>query len=76
MGTKKRRTRVSAELVESIALTLRHTVVTAARAEAMAPGVERLTEAVLAAADETDFNDEPARFASVLAALKHPKPRR
>ena len=29
-----------------------------------------------AAADETDFNDEPARFASVLAQLQTPSPRR
>ena len=76
MTTKKRRTAVTGELVESIGLTLRRTVVTPARAQAMAPGIERLTDAVVAAADATDFNDEPVRFGSVLVALKSPKPRR
>ena len=76
MGKKRRKTAVTAELVESIALALRRTTVKPARARAMAPGVERVTDAALAAADETDFNDEPARFGAVLAALKSPGPRR
>ena len=75
MTGKKRRAVVTGELVESIARTLRRTVVKRARAQAMAPGIERLTDAVVAAADATDFNDEPARFGSVLAALKPPRPR-
>ena len=75
MTRKKRRTVVTGELVESIARTLRRTVVKRARAQAMAPGIERLTDAVVAAANATDFNDEPARFGSVLAALKSPRPR-
>ena len=76
MTRKKRRTAVTGEFVESMALTLRRTVVTPARAQAMAPGIERLTDAVVTAADATDFNDEPARFGSVLAALKSRRPRR
>ena len=76
MTRKKRRTAVTGELAESIALTLRRTVVTPARARAMAPGVERLTDAVVTAAVATDFNDEPARFGSMLAALKSSSPRR
>jgi len=73
---KKRRTVVTGELVESIARTLRRTVVKRARAQAMAPGIERLTDAVVAAAHGTDFNDEPARFGSMLVALKSSGPRR
>ena len=76
MSKSKRRTAVTAELVESIALALRRTKLTPARARSLAPGVERLTDAVVAAADETDFNDEPARFTSVLAQLKPPSSRR
>ena len=76
MTRKKRRTVVTGELVESIGRTLRRTVVTRGRAQAMAPGIERLTDAVVAAADATDFNDEPARFGPMLGALKAPGPRR
>ena len=76
MTRKKRGTAVTGELIESMARTLRRTVVTPAGAQAMAPGIERLTDAVLAAADATDFNDEPARFGSVLEALKSQRPRR
>ena len=76
MTRRKRRTAVTGELMESMALALRRTVVTPARAKAMAPGIERLTDAVLAAADATDFNDEPVRFASELVALGSPRPRR
>ena len=76
MTRKKRRTAVTGELAESIALTLRRTVIPRARARAMAPGIERLTDAVVATADGTDFNDEPARFAPVLVALKSRRPRR
>jgi hypothetical protein len=54
----------------------RRTPLTPARARALAPGAERLENAVLAAADETDFNDEPARLPSVLAELKSPSSRR
>ena len=76
MSKSGRKTAVTAELIESIALKLRRTQITPARARALAPGVERLNDAALAAADETDFNDEPARFTSVLVELKSPSPRR
>ena len=76
MTRRKRRTAVTGELMESMALALRRTVVTPARAKAMAPGIERLTDAVVAAAHGTDFNDEPARFGSMLVALKSSGPRR
>lgn len=71
-----RKATVTAELVESIALTLRRTPITPALAQALAPNVERLNDAALAAADESDFNDEPARFSSVLVELKSPSSRR
>ena len=76
MATRKRKTSVTGELVETIGRTLRRTAVTRARAQAMAPGIERLTDAMVAAADATDFNDEPVRFGSVLVALKAQGPRR
>lgn len=76
MRNTKRKTAVTAELVESIAASLRHTKIAPARARALAPGLQRLTDAALAAADEIDFNDEPARFSSVLVDLKSPSSRR
>jgi hypothetical protein len=76
MSKRARRNTVTAELVESTALKLRRTTITPARARALAPGVERINDAALAAADETDFNDEPARFTSILAQLKSPSSRR
>jgi hypothetical protein len=76
MRKSRRKIRVTPVLVESIALALRGTKITPALARALAPNVERLNNAALAAAEETDFNDEPARFTSVLAQLKVPSPRR
>lgn len=73
MSKSGRKTAVTAGLVESIALKLRRTTITPALARALAPDVERLNNAALAAADETDFNDEPARFSSVLRQLKSPR---
>lgn len=73
MKKSGRKATVTAELVESIALTLRRTRITPALAQALAPNVERLNDAALTAADETDFNDEPARFTPVLAQLKSPR---
>ena len=70
MSRSRRKTAVTPELIESIAFKLRRTRIIPARARALAPGVESLNEAALAAADDTDFNDEPARFTSVLVELK------
>ena len=76
MSKRGRKTAVTAELIAAIALKLRHTTIVPARARALAPGIERLNDAALAAADETDFNDEPARFAPALVELESPTPRR
>ena len=76
MNKTRRKTMVTAELVTSISLTLRGTRITPALAQALAPNLERLNNAALAAAKESDFNDEPARFASVLAQLQTPSLRR
>jgi hypothetical protein len=76
MSRSRRKTAVTPELIESIAFKLRRTTITPALAQALAPNVERLNAAALAAADETDFNDEPARFTSVLVELKSVSPRR
>jgi hypothetical protein len=70
MTKSRRRTAVTAELVESISLKLRNTPIAAVLAETLAPNLERLNNAALAAAADTDFNDEPARFPSVLAQLQ------
>ena len=76
MNKSRRKTMVTAELIASIALNLRGTTMTPALAQALAPDVERLNNAVLAAAEENDFNDEPAPFTSVLAQLQVPARRR
>jgi hypothetical protein len=76
MSNSGRKTVVTAELIEAIAFKLRRTTIAPARARALAPGVERLNDAAMTAADETDFNDEPARFTTVLAELKSPSSRR
>jgi hypothetical protein len=76
MKKSRRTTMTMAELVAAIALKLRGTAITPAFAQALAPNAERLNNAALAAADETDFNDEPARFASVLAQLQTSSRRR
>jgi hypothetical protein len=76
MSRSKRNTAVTPELIESIAFKLRRTTITAAHSQALAPNVERINDAALAAADANDFNDEPARFTSVLLELKSASPRR
>ena len=76
MNKRRRKPMVTAELVESIALKLRNTTIAPALAQALAPSLERLNNAALTAAKETDFNDEPARFTSVLAQLQASPPRR
>jgi hypothetical protein len=76
MNRHRRKFRVTAELVESIALNLRDTKIAPALAHALAPNLERVNNAALAAAKETDFNDEPTRFTSVLEQLQAPLPRR
>jgi len=67
---------VTAEFVQSIALKLRDTTISPTLAQALAQNLERLNNAAIAAARDTDFNDEPARFPSVLAQLQAPSGRR
>lgn len=67
---------VTAQLIEASARALRRTRISRARARVLAPDVERLNDAALAAARDSDFNDEPARFTSTLLRLKSPRPRR
>lgn len=64
--------KVTPELIRSSALQLRRMKISAARARILAPAVDALNSAALAAAEETDFNDEPAKFTSTLARLKAP----
>jgi hypothetical protein len=62
--------KVTEELVQASARQLRRMRMSPARARELAPDVERLNNVALAAAEESDFNDEPARFAEVLLRLK------
>ena len=73
MKKSRRKMVVTADLCESIALNLRGTTITPAVAQALAPNLERLSNAALEAAEASDFNHEPSRFASVLAQLKSPR---
>lgn len=68
--------KVTPELTRSSALQLRRMKISEARARALARDVERLNSVALAAAEENDFNDEPARFTSMLVRLKPPESRR
>jgi len=68
--------KVTDELIQASALQLRRMSVSPARAKELARDVERLNNVALAAAEESDFNDEPARFTEVLLRLKSPDSRR
>ncbi len=68
--------KVTGELVQLSALQLRRMTISEARAKELARDVERLNNAALAAAEESDFNDEPARFTAMLVRLKSPDLRR
>jgi len=68
--------KLTPELVRASALQLRRMKVSESRAQSLARDVGRLNNVALAAAEDTDFNDEPARFASLLVRLKSPEPRR
>ncbi len=63
---------VKGELIRLTALHLRRMKLSAARARELARDVERLNNVALAASEEGDFNDEPARFAAMLVRLKQP----
>ena len=76
MNKKRPNATVTAEFVQSIALKLRDTTISPTLAQALAQNLERLNNAAIAAARDTDFNDEPARFPSVLAQLQAPSGRR
>jgi hypothetical protein len=74
--SKEPRIGLTAALVQSSTQQLRRTNMSLARARVLAPGIERLNAAALAAADDNDFNDEPSRFTAMLARLKSPAVRR
>lgn len=69
-------TKVTGELIRLSARQLRRMDLDEARAEELARDVERLNSIALAAAEDSDFNDEPARFSAMLLQLKAPGPRR
>jgi hypothetical protein len=64
---------VTPELIALCALQLRGMNLSTSRAVELARDVERLNSAALNAAEDGDFNDEPARFAAMLARLKGAK---
>lgn len=63
--------KITAELIRSQGAQLRRLAIEESRARELAADVERMNNAVIDAADERlDFNDEPARFAALLAATR------
>lgn len=68
--------KLTAELIRLSALQLRRMKISEARAQVLARDVERLNNAALAAAEQSDFNDEPAHFTSMLVRLKSADSRR
>ena len=70
--------KVTPDLIRTQAAALRLATPDAQRAEALAADMTRLYEAVLAARERLDFNEEPTRFAVLLGAapVVPPKKRR
>ena len=68
--------KVTSELVRAEAAALRGAVLDEDRAAQLAADMNRLQEAVLGAREHLDFNDEPARFAALLAASTVPARKR
>jgi hypothetical protein len=63
--------KVTAELIRGQGAQLRRLAIEESRARELAADVERMNNAVIDAADERlDFNDEPARFAALLAETR------
>jgi hypothetical protein len=60
--------KIRAQLVQEHGRVLRRIEIGAERAAEVAEELERLNGAVLDAAQRLDFNDDPGRFAAVLAA--------
>ena len=60
--------KVTPELIRAQAAALRLATPDEQRAETLAADMSRLYEAVLSARERLDFNEEPARFAALLAA--------
>jgi hypothetical protein len=60
--------KVTAELIREYGRALRRLEITEERAGELAAEVERLNSAVIDAAGRLDFNDDPCRFAALLAA--------
>lgn len=61
---------VTADLILSQAEQLLELRLSPKRAAELAPEVQKLNDAVRGAAGRIDFNDDPARFAATLSALK------
>jgi len=68
--------KVTGELIQQHGAALADVKLDSARAGELAIEVERLTNAVAKAAARVDFNDEPARFAALLAAARQQPGRR
>ena len=68
--------KVTGELIRLSARQLRRMNLSEARAKELARDVERLNSVALAAAEDGDFNDEPARFSAMLLRLRAPESRR
>jgi hypothetical protein len=68
--------KVKPELIREQATALGIAAVDERRAQTLAADIERLYEALLAARDRLDFNDEPARYFAVLAGGTAPPAKR
>lgn len=62
-------TKVQADLILLEAAQLRDVKLTERRARELAADVQRVRDAAAAVSRDADFNDEPARFTSMLARL-------
>lgn len=67
---------ITGELIQLSAQQLHHIEMNEARAAEIARDLARVSAAVLIAEAAGDFNDEPGRFAHVLAQLQSAKPAR
>ena len=68
--------KVKPELIREQATALGIAAVDERRAETLAADIDRIYEAVLAMRERLDFNDEPARFDTLLATASAPPTKR
>ena len=70
------KSKITGELVRLNALQFQGLEVSEARAAEIAHDLNRVNDAAIAIAEESDFNEEPSRFTWTLAQLQAIRPRR